>query len=116
MCAGTNGFSTSLNCVKTLTIEINIMKQIELEKGIRYLKTSYGLHCANNTTVASHCISCVLFHPEDNDYQSSTCETHPDKCQDGRDLLICMNQIKTLVNQLQIVKKYLNYLITLKGK
>ena len=89
-----------LNCVKAL--EISIMKQIELqlEKGKRYLKTSYGLHCSNNTTVASHCISCALFHPEDKDYQPSTCETHPDKCQDCTDLLICINQIETLVNQL----------------
>ena len=60
-CAGVKGFSTLLNCVEALAIEISIMKQIELqlEKGKRYLKTSYGLHCSNNTTVASHCISCV---------------------------------------------------------
>ena len=75
--AGMNGF----NILKTFVIQMK-MKEIEesLERGTRYLKTTYQIHCSNPaTTISSHSAMFALFDPNDISLQADT-EINNDNC------------------------------------
>ena len=90
-----------MESIKKLLIPPTFMKELDvaLEKGKRYLKTSFSRQCANNPETATHYISHALYNHTDPDFQDKTCQKHLKTC------VNCMELLTALVNITEANKK-----------
>ena len=93
--AGLRAFSVLMESIKKLPISPTIMKELDvsLEKGKRYLKTSFSYHCSDDAETATHCISHALYNPTDSDFQGKTCQKHLKTCVNCMELLSALETI-----------------------
>ena len=91
-CDDMNGVTILQETVKKTNLSCNDQRETvnDLQKGERYLNIVYPLHCKEKSSVATHCISCALFNPQDKDFQPELCENHYNTCKD------CFELINTL--------------------
>ena len=65
------------------------------------MKIGYPLHCKEKSSVATHCISCALFNPHDEDFQPEPWENHNNTCNDCFELINTLENISSAVSDLE---------------
>ena len=76
-CYGMNGITIFQEIVKKTNLSSHNQRETvnDLEKAKRYLEIGYPLHCKEKSSVGMHGVLCVLFNPQDKDFNENLIRT-----------------------------------------